>query len=310
MSRCRNCGRETLRTEDWACKWCGHPLLYGSYKKIEKTYQQLKEERLNKFKDEAVLVQKNEIVPEIEIPPKQDLGRIKGIELEPETEVGKEKNIDRGIEEGQVWEVEDEEVEKIEEPEKEATPESEIEPIQELETGKEVEVKPEEEIKPQSESADEKEIEEIQESEIETKDEVKLIKEPEFEENQETEPETELTEVPEPEPEIGPPDMELTVEEILKAYEEDDIAANEKFVDKILRVRGMVSMIDIKDKLDIHYIRIIGGAGDPWQSLQCMFDKKHSSALGELEKGQTVTAQGRYNGSVIAIRMVDCVLVL
>jgi len=37
MARCPNCGRETLRTEDWACQWCGHPLLSGGYRKIPKT---------------------------------------------------------------------------------------------------------------------------------------------------------------------------------------------------------------------------------------------------------------------------------
>jgi cell envelope opacity-associated protein A len=45
------------------------------------------------------------------------------------------------------------------------------------------------------------------------------------------------------------------------------------------------------------------------QSVQCMFDKKHASVLSKLEKGQLVTVQGRYNGSVIAMRIVDCVLI-
>jgi len=44
--KCPNCGRKTRRTEDWACQWCGYPLLSKSYKKIPKTYRQLKEERL------------------------------------------------------------------------------------------------------------------------------------------------------------------------------------------------------------------------------------------------------------------------
>jgi hypothetical protein len=46
MPQCPNCGRATSRTEDWACQWCGYPLLSSSYKKIPKTYQQLKEEEL------------------------------------------------------------------------------------------------------------------------------------------------------------------------------------------------------------------------------------------------------------------------
>ena len=47
MPRCPNCGQETARTEDWACQWCGYPLLSGSYKKIPKTYKQLQEEKLS-----------------------------------------------------------------------------------------------------------------------------------------------------------------------------------------------------------------------------------------------------------------------
>lgn len=45
MAKCPNCGRETARTQDWACQWCGHPLLSGSFKKIPKTYKQLQAER-------------------------------------------------------------------------------------------------------------------------------------------------------------------------------------------------------------------------------------------------------------------------
>jgi len=267
MAKCHNCGRETLRTEDWACKWCGHPLLYGSFKKIDKTYRQLKEERLNKTVREEKIIQEPEIEPEKEIETKQDLEVIKRIKLEPESELEIEIDV-------------------IQEMEKETVQEDE--PSKAVEDKNETEIEPEEEIKPESE----------------------MPEEPEAEEIQETEPEAELIKEPEPEPEPENADMELTVTEILAAYDKDDVAADEKFVNKILRVTGTVSMIDIKAKLDTHYIRLTGSGGDPWQSVQCIFDKKHSSALGQLEKAQTVTAQGRYSGSIIAIRMVDCVLIM
>ncbi len=45
MPACPNCGRSTLRTRDWACQWCGYPLLSRAYKKIDKTYKELQEER-------------------------------------------------------------------------------------------------------------------------------------------------------------------------------------------------------------------------------------------------------------------------
>lgn len=288
MAKCHNCGRETLRTEDWACQWCGHPLLYGSFKKTDKTYRQLKEERLNKTVREEKIIQEPEMEPEIEkeIEPKQDLEVIKRIKLEPESELEIENDVIQEMEKETVQEAEPEE--KVEESEPEPVVEPEGDPSKAVEDKNETEVEPEEEIKPESEVVEEPEVEEIHE--IET--EAELIKEPE----------------PEPEPENA--DMELTVTEILVAYDEDDVAADEKFVNKILRVTGTVSMIDIKAKLDTHYIRLAGSGGDPWQSVQCIFDKKHSLALGQLEKGQTVTAQGRYSGSIIAIRMVDCVLVM
>lgn len=46
LRECPNCGQLTGRTEDWACQWCGYPLLSGSYKKIPKTFGQLKGEAI------------------------------------------------------------------------------------------------------------------------------------------------------------------------------------------------------------------------------------------------------------------------
>ena len=45
MARCPNCARETLRTKDWVCQWCGYPLLSGFYRRIDKTFKDIQEER-------------------------------------------------------------------------------------------------------------------------------------------------------------------------------------------------------------------------------------------------------------------------
>ncbi len=188
MQKCPNCGIETAATEDWACQWCGYPLLSGSYKRIPKTYKQLKEERLSELKPKP--------------------------ELKPE-------------------------------PEPESKPEPEPEPEPELEP----------ESKPQ------------------------------------------------------PVEMELAVEELLSAYAVEDVAADIKFVNKILKLTGVVAMIDVKDVLDINCIRLTGADRDLLQSVRCMFDKRHESALKGLTIGQTVTVQGTYDGSIMEFRMIDCVLV-
>ncbi len=54
MRKCPNCGQTAERTEDWACQWCGYPLLSKSYKKIPKTYQQLKREKPPEPESEVV----------------------------------------------------------------------------------------------------------------------------------------------------------------------------------------------------------------------------------------------------------------
>ena len=51
MARCPNCARETLRTKDWVCQWCGYPLLTGFYRRIDKTYKEIRAEREQARKD-------------------------------------------------------------------------------------------------------------------------------------------------------------------------------------------------------------------------------------------------------------------
>lgn len=212
MLKCPNCGLETTRTEDWACQWCGYPLLSRSYERIPKTYKQLKEEGLFKPKPMPKPEREPEPVPQ----PK----------LEPEPE-------------------------PILEPE--PALESEREPI--LEPQREPELVPESELEP------------------------------------------------------TPVAMELNVEELFSAYEADGVAADAKFANKLLKVTGVVAMIDVKDMLDTHNIRLTGAERNLLQSVRCLFDKKHAAVLKRLTIGQTVTVQGKYDGSIIEIRMIDCVLV-
>ncbi len=172
MAKCPNCGRETARTEDRCCQWCGYPLLSGFYKKIKKTYRQLKEERLA----QQPVVEEAEPAPALK-------------------------------------------------------------------------------------------------------------------------------------PELEPAAIEITVEELLSAYEAEGIAADAKFVNKILKVTGVVNRREVKDSLDIDYITLTNADKKLLQSVRCTFDKKYRPELNRLKTGQRVTVQGKYDGSMIDISLRDCVLV-
>jgi len=210
MRNCPNCGLPTKRTEDWACQWCGYPILSESYKKITKTYRQLKEEKMHK---QEPLVTQEPI-------------------LEPEPE-------------------------PMPEPAPETTSESKPEPI--------------------------------------------------------AEPEPELTPEPEPRPKSEPKPsssaIEVTVDELRSAYATDEAAADERFGNKILKVTGIVNRIEVKDYLDSDYITLTNAENSLFQHVRCFFDKKHGPELSQLTTGQKVTVQGTYDGSMVNIRLRDCVLV-
>lgn len=111
------------------------------------------------------------------------------------------------------------------------------------------------------------------------------------------------------EPEQMPATVEVTVEELLSIHEVDEVAANAKFANKILKVTGVVGKIEVKDKLAIYYINLESTEKTLLQNVRCTFGKKHGPELNQLAKGQTVTVQGKYDGYTIDIFVRDCVLV-
>lgn len=72
MKACPNCGRATARTKDWACQWCGYPLLSGGYKTLPETYAELKgkEKREERLIPEPVFEVKHRPVAEPKLAPR------------------------------------------------------------------------------------------------------------------------------------------------------------------------------------------------------------------------------------------------
>ena len=116
--------------------------------------------------------------------------------------------------------------------------------------------------------------------------------------------------VPEPAPAPEPQAtiMELTVQELLSAYETDAAVADGQFVNKIIKVTGVVGRVEVNNTLDVYYINLTSPETKQLQNVRCVFDKKYGSELSQLRAGQTVTVQGLYDGSIIDISMRDCEL--
>lgn len=117
-------------------------------------------------------------------------------------------------------------------------------------------------------------------------------------------------------PSTGPPStsppapaaIEVTADELIQAYEANEVAADAKYEGKILNVTGVVDNVG-KDIVDTPYVVLTsGGEWEVW-GVQCMFDKEHEPELAQLAVGQTVTVQGRCSGYLINVLVRDCIIV-
>jgi hypothetical protein len=388
MKRCPNCDRPTKRTLDWACQWCGYPLVSKSYKEIPKTFRQLKEERLLEKKQKSLLSEDTKMTAGEGIATQEGSGatsmeftveeiyslcrmdkeraatlfkdrilKVTGIvasvvvdddndvyyvslSSSPREEEYKvncmfdKKNSSQlnQLTEGQTATVEgkygDYElnilikdcvlVHVAEVEEASLTPQSsdvtvkptpEAEPVVELEP--EPAPEPEPVAEPESEPAPEPEPVAEPAPEPEPVAELEPEPAPEPEPVAEPEPETapELEPVAEPEPEPAQPAVEVAVEELFLAFANDEAAANARFGDKLIKLTGVVNRIEIQDYLELDYINLSDTENNQLEHVRCFFDKTHLSELEQLTKGQKVTVQGTFVGSIVSMHLRDCVLV-
>jgi ribosomal protein L37E len=308
MAACPNCGRQTLRTRDWVCQWCGYPLISRAFRTIDKTYHEIQEER-------KLAAQRAEAGPEPELEP------------EPESE----PEIESGLETESQAEAEPEPGPQPrtrpipftppisrEVPVKEKTPEPLYTPPPKTETQPKslpepVETPQQKPMVPPPAPPIILPAAEVPESEAETPSQ----HEPEPEE---TQPE------PTPEPELeakappGPPPeqpvrvdavtdgMEITADQIDALFRADKSGAHAKLSGKTLVVKGKVDKVFIREHLEIRYIVLTGSAGKTTWSLRCTFNKENASKASRLTEGESVALRGKYDGYSKNIMFKDCVL--
>jgi tRNA_anti-like/zinc-ribbon domain len=98
----------------------------------------------------------------------------------------------------------------------------------------------------------------------------------------------------------------LAAEELVSAYEENEVKADEQYKDKILQVKGTIDTIG-KDIMNSLYVSLKGNAKDySITSVQCMFDAASSGTLASLKKGQTITIRGRCSGKMMNVLLKEC----
>jgi hypothetical protein len=86
-------------------------------------------------------------------------------------------------------------------------------------------------------------------------------------------------------PVILEPSLVLTVEDIISAYEIDPSQADARFVNKVLRVTGVISRVDVRIPMSVYALELEGEETHPLrQTLRCVFsrDTEKSSSRSSL----------------------------
>lgn len=82
-------------------------------------------------------------------------------------------------------------------------------------------------------------------------------------------------------------------EELIKAYETDETASNDLYLDKIIAVKGNVKAID-KDEMG-HYTIVLGREGS-MSSVRCSMDSTYITKMRDIAVGSRLTVKGACTG--------------
>ncbi|MCF8118803.1 MAG: hypothetical protein K9L83_01210 [Deltaproteobacteria bacterium] len=101
--------------------------------------------------------------------------------------------------------------------------------------------------------------------------------------------------------------MEVNIRDILSAYENNEVGADNKYKGKKIQVTGKVGEIK-KDVLDNLYVTLGTGAEYELPQIQAFFADSMNNELGNLQKGQSLTVVGTVDGLMMNVIVNDCII--
>ena len=99
------------------------------------------------------------------------------------------------------------------------------------------------------------------------------------------------------------PSVTISASKLYKEYNENEIAADEKYKGKIIEVTGLIRDIG-NDIMDNAYITLVGN--EYFGDIQCYFNEK--SVVAKLSKGKKITVIGSCSGLMINVQINNCIV--
>jgi tRNA_anti-like len=97
----------------------------------------------------------------------------------------------------------------------------------------------------------------------------------------------------------------LTANELVGAFDTDEDAANKKFLDQIIQVKGMVAEITI----DSSGTTIVLDSDDPVSGVTCSFYTEETGSLSAVKVGDSINIKGKCTGKLIDVVLNNCSIV-
>lgn len=98
------------------------------------------------------------------------------------------------------------------------------------------------------------------------------------------------------------PAARVSARQLFADYDANEVAADDKYKDKVLVVSGTISDIG-KDIVDTMYVTL---ETDGFMNVQCMFADEHKSQLASASKGQSVNIKGKCEGKMGNVLLRGC----
>lgn len=100
--------------------------------------------------------------------------------------------------------------------------------------------------------------------------------------------------------------IEVTAEQLIKDYDDNELLADDKYKGKWLIIDGYVS--NISKVLDITSVTLNNGEEFSVNEITCFFDKDNESQVKKLEKGSKVKIKGKCKGKGWNVEVEKCII--
>lgn len=107
------------------------------------------------------------------------------------------------------------------------------------------------------------------------------------------------------------PEIEVTTispTELIAAYNENEINANELYLDKVLEISGVIDSIGI-DVLNQSYVTVGDGAGTFLNTVHCNLADEQIIKPSSLKEGGTITIRGTYIKNTLGVMLDECTII-